>query len=481
MTAIEIHNTDSFNSGAFILNKSMTNSSLFDGKGLLYLTQQNDTGIKNEILKLINESNQVLKVCSFIITDKDIFEALLEKSKNSDVAIFILTQLDPSKLINTTLLTEEESKEQSQSIHLSYIKRLYDSGVHVRASTSAHAKFIISDRKIGFLMSANLTSPSLTYNVESGLYLNEKCTSKLDHLFDIIFQKGTAYRQYLSSGKKNKQLIVQNDILLKQEWLPKINDSHLRYTYENMEKNLLDEIVKIINHAQTNIFLSTYSIVGITHIQIIKESLDAAIKRNVKVNIFCRGMNYRPDHLKGCNEFSDLGCNIYGDVYNHSKGVLNESKGLIFTANIDGNHGLTNGFEVGALLDTEQHSVLLNFHEHLINTSPFIFKANPKRTELFEMYEQLELTKSISSPKFEPEITLNVKKGISIKKEELEGQPIFYCKSKEILQEQFLVAGGSCFRVNYQNGTFHINEKANTVLNIDKYLLKYQKLNIVYN
>lgn len=481
MTEIEIYNTDSFNSGAFVLNKSRGNESLFNGNGLLYLTQRNSTSIKYEILKLINESKQVLKVCSFIITDKEIFEALLEKSKTNDVAIFILTQLDPSKLINTTLLTEEESKEQSQSIHLSYIKRLYDSGVHVRASTSAHAKFIISDKNIGFLMSANLTSPSLTYNVESGLYLNGKCTSKLDHLFDIIFQKGTAYRQYLSSGKKNKQLIVQNDTFLKPEWLPKISDSGLRYTYESLEKNLLDEIVKIINQAQVNIYLSSYSIVGIPHIQIVKESLESAIQRGVQVNIFCRGMNYRPDHLKGCNEFSDLGCNIYGDVYNHSKAILNESNGLIFTANIDGNHGLTNGFEVGALLSKEQYSVLLNFHKYLIDTSPFIFKAKPKRTELFDMYEQLEITKSISPPKFESEITLNIKKGISIKKEELEGQPIFFCKSKEILQEQFLVAGGSCFKVDYRSGTFHINEKANTVLNIDKYLLKYKKLKIIYN
>ena len=45
---------------------------------------------------------------------------------------------------------------------------------------------------------------------------------------------------------------------------------------------------------------------------------------------------------------------FFADLFNHSKGVINEKKGLIFTANIDGFHGLRNGFEVGYILQEKQ-------------------------------------------------------------------------------------------------------------------------------
>lgn len=477
----EILNTDTLTTGAFILNSSQQQYVPFNGNDQLFLTQVNDSGLKNELIRLIEEATVVLKVCSFILTDKEIFELLLNKSRSGDIAIFVLTQLDPAKLSNNTLLTEEESKEQSQNIHLSYIKTLYDNGVHVRASTSAHAKFVIADRKKGFMMSANLTTPSLTYNTESWIYLHGECVNMLDGLFDVIFQKGTSYRQYLSAGKKNKQLVIQNESNVKPEWLPKVDQSALRYTYEQIENNLFKEIISIISKAKEYLFLSSYSIVALQHIPQIKEEIKSAIERGVKVSVFCRGMNYRTDHLKGCNEFHELGCIVYGDIYNHSKAIINETLGLIFTANIDGNHGLINGFEVGSMLSVEQHAVLLDFHKHLIKTSPFLFKQAPSRVELFAMYENLEKTKSINPPQFEENIILSIKSGLFFKKEELEGQPIFYGRSKDAIQEHFLIAGTACFKVVYKDGTFHANETAKTSFNIDKFILKYKNLKIKYN
>ncbi len=476
-----ILNTDSFVTGAFILNTLQQQYSPFDGKNQLFLTQHQDDGLKKELIKLITETTTVLKVCSFILTDKEIFEVLLDKAQSGDIAIFVLTQLDPSKLLNSILLTEEENKEQSQNIHLSYIKTLYDNGVHVRASTTAHAKFIVADRKKGFMMSANLTTPSLTYNTESGIYLNKECVNKLDGLFDVIFQKGTSYRQYLNAGKKNKQLVIQNESNVRPEWFPKTNESALRYTYDQVENNLLNEIISIMSQAKEYLFLSSYSIVALQYIPQVKEGIKLAIERGVKISVFCRGMNYRIDHLRGCNELSELGCSIYGDIYNHSKAILNETTGLIFTANIDGNHGLINGFEVGSLLNEEQHTFLLEFHKHLIKTSPFIFKKAPNRIELFAMYESLEKSKSINPPKFDESITLLVKKGLYFKQEELEGQPIFYARSKDTIQEHFLIAGNSCFKVAYKEGVFHINEMTKASFNMDKFILRYKNLKIKYN
>jgi phosphatidylserine/phosphatidylglycerophosphate/cardiolipin synthase-like enzyme len=470
-----------FSSGAFIINSVRENFSPFESNDELFLTQANSTILKSEIIKLIENSKSVIKVCSFIITDKEIFEVLMRRAKESQVAIFILTQLDPSKLSNNVFLTEEENKEQTQNIHLTYIKHLYDNGVHVRASTSAHAKFIISDRKIGFLMSANITTPSLTLNTESGIYIDTESVIQLDCLFDLIFLKGTTYRQYIAASVKGKQLVVQNESGVKPNWLPTTENFSVKYTYENITSNLLDSIINVVESAKEFLYISSYSIVGLNNIPKLTNALKEASARGVDINVFCRGMNYRLDHLKGCNEFHSIGIKIYGDIYNHSKGILNEHEGLLFTANIDGNHGLINGFEVGSFLTKNQHEVFLNFHKHLISTSPFIFKSSPTRNDLFEMYQTLEKAKGITPPIFDEDLTINIKPGVIVKKEELEAQPIFYVRLKEGAFEEFLLVGVSCYKVYYKNGCFLISENARMNYHSDKYILRYNNLKIIYN
>ena len=79
--------------------------------------------LKNEILRIINEATTVLKICSFIITDKEISNAILNKAKQNQIAIFVLTQLDKDKLKNDLSLidfiTEEEIKENPHKLTLS--------------------------------------------------------------------------------------------------------------------------------------------------------------------------------------------------------------------------------------------------------------------------------------------------------------------------------------------------------------------------
>lgn len=175
---VNIRHTDCFDCGVYLLNEARQEYAPFKHSSKVYLTQEENTSLKDEIMSIIQNSNDVLKICSFIITDKEIFEAILSKAQNTNTAIFILTQLDQTKLTDSFsllgFLTEEEIKESTALTHLKFIKILFDNGVHVRASISAHAKFIISDRATGFITSANLTTPSLILNTESGVYLDEK-------------------------------------------------------------------------------------------------------------------------------------------------------------------------------------------------------------------------------------------------------------------------------------------------------------------
>jgi len=479
---VNIKHTDQFSSGAFILNKDRQNYSPFKQNGQVFLTQENNNSLKEEILRLITESKEVLKICSFIITDNEIFEAILNKAQSSNISIFILTQLDQAKLKNIfsllDYLTEEEIKENPSQTHLMHIKKLFDNGVHVRASVSAHAKFIIADRINGFITSANLTTPSLTFNTESGVYLTHKDSGELDKLFDVIFQMGSSYRQFISSAKKNKIFVVQSEIKIKKELLPDPSASNLRYTYETETSNLYEEIVSIINDASDYLYLSSYSIVGLDSLNELTLALQEAFRREVKINIFCRGMNYRNDHLTGSQILSLGGCRIFADIFNHSKAIISEKRGMIFTANIDGFHGLKNGFEVGYILHEPQRQEFLDIHIDLIRSAYYAFDTTPLRTELFQTYSNYEKTKRMNVPVFADDITITIKEGLSINETELSELPLFYGKSK---QGEYLIAGNSFFKCRVIDNNFIITEKEKPRFDLERYILKYINLKIISN
>lgn len=479
---VNVKHTDQFSSGAYTLNSNMTPYSPFKQTGSVFLTQENNNSLKEEILKLINQSTEVIKICSFIITDTEIFEAILHKAQSSNVSIFILTQLDQSKLTNQfsllDFLTEEEIKENPAQTHLKFIKKLFDSGVHVRASVSAHAKFIIADRTNGFITSANLTTPSLTFNTESGVYLTQEDSKELDKLFDVIFQMGTGYRQFISSAKKNKIFVVQSEVKIKKELLPNPTVSNLRYTYEKETNNLYEEIVSIINNASEYLYISTYSIVGLDSLMELEQAIKDASGRGVQINLFCRGMNYRNDHLTGSQLLSLAGCKIFADLFNHSKGVINEKRGMIFTANIDGFHGLKNGFEVGYVLEENQRIEFLNIHRDLIKSAYYVFQNTPSRTDLFQTYSIYENTKGIKAPAFAKDIIILSRKGMVANESDLSELPLFYGRARNA---EYLIAGNAYFNCKFIDNTFLLAEKENPRFDLERYILKYDNLKIIFN
>jgi hypothetical protein len=475
-----ITNTVPFGIGAYILNTDSRMYTSFQQAGNIFLTQENHRGIKKEMLRLINESSEVLKICSYIITDEEIFDAILNKAESNNTAIFILTQLDRKKLTNQfsliPFLTEDEIKENSTQTHINKIQKLYDNGVHVRAAESAHAKFIIADRQKGFITSANLTTPSLTLNTETGVYLNKKSCEELDKLFDIIFQAGTEYRHFTHSPKKNKILVSQSLKEVNKQLLPDPSMSDLRYTYETDTNNLYDEIISIINAASDYLYISTFSIVELSSLNEFTQAIKDAHGRGVKISIFCRGMNFRHDHLEGSQILHSIGCNLFADVSNHSKGVVTEKSGIIFTANLDGKHGLKNGFEVGYLLDEKQRLDFLSVHRYLIRQACYTFQNKPSRQTFFHTYAHYEMAKGIPAPVFPTDITIIAKSGLIETEPALLNLPIFYGRSKE---EEYLIFGYSCFTCKIKDNTITLLKKETGRLDLERYILKYANLKII--
>lgn len=472
-----IDNNNNFDKGYFILNSDKKDD-LWDAKNNFCVTLPYENTIKKEIIKLIRNSKSSLKICSFILTDRDIFNEIENILEESKVAVFILTQLDKSKF-SSTFLPEEEFSENTHQTHLDMIKRLYAKGGHIRATQNAHAKFVISDRINGFIMSANITTPSLISNPESGVYINDTNTiCHLDMLFDIIFQYGTEYTKFITADS-TKQFIVSRDNKITEKSLQFLNDTNLRYTFESITQTLYQEFVFIIQQAKSDIFISTYSIVGLENLPEFVSAIQKKISEGILIHIFARGMNYRPDHIDSCTELAKYGCKIYGDIFNHSKGIFTKEKSMLFTANIDGNHGLINGFEVGIVLTDNQSKDMEAFIKWQISTAPYKFINRPMKKDLFEQYSYYCDKKDIFPIELPKDITIRLLNGQEKLVKELNATPC-YLKVENMKITQIQI-GKYSYLASYNDGIISIKGEVNSrKFNIESYLFTYENINITF-
>jgi len=441
----------------------------------LPVTLQEKIELKRLILKGIDEANECLKICSFILTDVDVINALVRKLDSTETAIFILTQLDESKF-STSFLTDEEIKENPSQYHLDAIATLNDKGAHIRASGSVHAKFIIVDNDYTILTSANITRSSLNENPESGVILRDDLCKDAAIVFDLVYRYGTTYSRFIKAGG-NKRYILQNENNLQDSWLPDASNGFL-FTLSGSKRYIYDEMIRIIDEANSELILSTYCIVGVEKLKEFTDAIKNAIDRGVRVVVFCRGMNYRSDHLYGSKLLADLGCELYGDLLNHSKGLSNENDSMIFTANVDGRHGLEGGFEVGAKLSLNQHNAIRSFMLWQVENAPYKFLKNVAREEVFRTYEWYCKTRGKRSPERIKSLTIHGN-GLSKKTQQDLKNKAFYgvYKGEELvaldIEGEFLSAKkiGETLEVEHTNYKYYNNEK---------YLIRYDELRLDY-
>lgn len=469
----KILSTDTFDNWLFV--KKRITRMPWNSNEELPITLENQTELKNSIMALIENAKECIKLCSFILTDEDVIQALLKKIETSDCCLFIITQLDPSKF-SASLLTDEEIHNDSNKTHIGAINLLHNQGAHIRAAENVHAKFIIVDNQITLITSANITSPSLNKNPESGIYLDQDSSGVVSKLFDLIYRFGTTYNQFIKTGSGRK-FISHTNFSLSVEWLPK-NQKNFIYTLGDLNHTIYSRLIELIDEANDFITMSSYCIIGLENLSEFTEAIQNAINRGVDIKVFCRGMNYRPLHIVGCTQLADLGCKIYGDVFNHSKGLSNENRAMIFTANLDGRHGLKSGFEVGASLTDIQSKALASFMNWQINTATYQFEKGAHRNEYFETYEWYVKNKGTNCPPRFGLLSLICETLNQSEKQYLESTP-FYGVYKD-KQLKALDINGNFFETSFENGMIKLIPTKVNYWGSDKYLIRYNELNLQY-
>jgi len=458
---LTINDGSQYQCGSFVLNNNK-NGKPYKNNDNLLVTINDNLSIKEEIFNTISSAEKHIKICSFILEDDEVIKLIEDVLINHKVSVFILTCVRDAQLY-TDFLNEDDMSSESVSKHLEAIGRLLALGAHIRASDGCHAKFILQDSKKAIIMSANLNNRSLNVNAESGVITDDdKIVAQLEHVYETIYLYGT---EYSFSIPDNELFVQKTDTAIMDDYFPDVKKTNLKWTYDDEQHWLYTELIDIVQNAREKLFISTYSIIGLDNLKEFMKALKNFTDNGGELIFFCRAQNQRLEQLLCCHEINELGGKIYGDINNHSKGIVNDlNDGMIFTANIDGKNGLKSGFEVGLKFSEQQKSysrALLSLIKWQIETSPYIYKSTATYRQMKDYYnyhynqvvDDFTLDGSNINYKKCENISLIANKSYKVNKDEiiikdlLKEAPIYIRREEkdEDISEYFRIGDYECF------------------------------------
>ena len=348
--------------------------------GYYYINDREKNELTDRLLQIISTAKSYIKISSFLMEDLKVVSELCKVAISGKVVVFVISNRNNKESDEYKSTTERKEEKDAEGIntHQMFLQKLYYSGVHVRLLDNLHAKFIISDGEEGVLMSANIAPNSLSRNVETGISVAGKDLNDLELIFDTMYN----YADIVQFVKSDRSDVVKKSIKKMPNHLFDPLSGNIKITAiskydtnlsECRQTSLYDTIIKIIDESKSFIYIVSW-VFKDKHLKLFKfqKAIVNALNRGVNISLFYND-NMSPINQSLQQQFiydmGRKGCDAYSVENNHSKCIVSEKDGFLFTANIDGNNGLLEGFEVGCVMDYQQHEQALNHVKQLMNLS----------------------------------------------------------------------------------------------------------------
>ena len=322
-----------------------------------YANDSSSSELSMMIKSVISNAKDYIKTRNYLFQDEGIIQELIAALERG-IAVFIISNIS------------DDDIEYNINMHKANLKKLRKAGAHCRGLDDLHAKFIIGDGNNGIVMSANFSPHSVGQkNIETGVKVEGEVLNELEYQYDNHYIKADVQglSDYSDTTLTLRRYSNINENTFSEEHLK----SNLKLTIASHSKSngpqsnlkeckcrtLYTSIVDIITRAQSTLDIVTWHFKCIDNLPEFTSAVKDAISRGVRVRLYSNTEGGTAKGLKESHEaikiLESFGCKSYGDDNNHSKCVISESEGIIFTANIDGKHGLKSGFEVGCVLEGE--------------------------------------------------------------------------------------------------------------------------------
>jgi len=351
-------------------------------KETLISTHPKNPAILDAMVNMISSAKRRVFLFNWMLQYPAIEESLASAANRLNGRVHVLTTLETS--IHSRYSDDEESMN-----NLSRLQGLAGNGVYIRLHPEAHAKFLIVDDEL-LVTSANINDNSLEKNIETGIRVSDSKTVKSFHSFF----------SYLWLHEANQHIRPsRTDPRLGNPWSQTESPDSPRaaadaiWTLDNRRMSLAESIIEKIKSAKKTLRISTYHLYnaekGIGK-QVVDELVNAS-QSGVEITILYHATNVaigRPpreeiEAVGFLRLMSCTGISMRGHPDLHAKHIIaDEISGLLFTANLDGNHGLNTGIEVGIRLSKEASRQLSEWHDNLFDSFPLELVISPTISEL---------------------------------------------------------------------------------------------------
>ncbi|KKN11157.1 hypothetical protein LCGC14_1029370 [marine sediment metagenome] len=321
---------------------------------------------EKNIAEHIENAKEIVIICSFLLEQTEIINAILKIVKNS-VRVYIVTASENQ--LEKSYQLESEIEDERVATHKILLKTLRKKCL-IRSAPNFHAKYILIDPKLksrlGFISSANFTKHALSNNIEIGVQLNEKQISDLFNSFCYTFW-------YESKHEYLRETSLSAVRYAPIGFIDRPDLTHI--ICPNSNNDFEFNFKRLIENSHGDIYISTYSIDS--NNSVFKLILNQ-LKNGRKIYIYVRP---RKKDLDSLLELEQAGAIIRGHSLLHFKCLLIDEdiykKGIIFTGNLT-KESFESSYDIGIFLNSQQYKTTLEILKSWRYLTPAIFfgKAN---------------------------------------------------------------------------------------------------------
>ena len=293
-----------------------------------------DRQMANRAVDLLRQAERKAVVCSFLIADRQVEDAMLEAAGRG-VRVYVMLASE------ARLEHEPGDGEFERNVHEGHKAMLRRLGGRVlfRSAPNFHAKCILADPEdapAGMLLTANLTREALERNNELAVELSDDEVRQAAELMRwAMWESADHELQDSRSFRAVKPLGC----------VPHPVDGGAILATTPQSTQLLDEAFEVIGSAGKNLVVASF---GWDAEHVLTQYLVERAREGLNVTVLAR---MRPKSMPALVTLAEAGAEVLGFPWLHGKALWADTgRGLVMSANLEP-HGLDDGFELGVPLE----------------------------------------------------------------------------------------------------------------------------------
>jgi hypothetical protein len=309
-----------------------------------------------------------------LLDDPGLIDRLSRKADELRGGVYVVTALKDEWLASA--FAEPDTEQPKATKHR--VEPLVKAGVQVRGCENAHAKFAIADGREALISTANFDQRGLLETGEVGVRVSSPDeVLRLCRFFSRLWLCRCELEMPHDSSERFTVRKAKAPSQSPAVPTPEPSSAERLLWTDGREHLIADAIKETADAAQRELVVCTYDVRGLDRLtdQVVAP-LERAVQRGVRVRLLTRIRNPRRSTRESLRRLAAIGVEIRGDSTNHAKFIIaDRRRGAMFSANLDAEHGITSGIEVGVTVAGDEATGLCGyfdeaFHDH--RSAPFI-------------------------------------------------------------------------------------------------------------